>query len=123
MQTARSASSTWSASRSAVEYTATASIPSSCRARITRTAISPRFATSTRSNMSLDGGWREDWLELEEELAVLDGLGVLDVDGTHHARALGLQLVEELHRLEDAEHLTRDDRVADVDEGRGSRLG
>jgi len=35
-----------------VEYTATASIPSSCSARMTRTAISPRLATSTRENIA-----------------------------------------------------------------------
>jgi len=50
IRTARSASRTCSESSSAVEYTATASTPSSCRARITRTAISPRFATRTRLN-------------------------------------------------------------------------
>src|SRR5437868_2961991 len=50
MRTARSASRTCSASSSAVEYTATASMPSSCSARMTRTAISPRFATRTRVN-------------------------------------------------------------------------
>ena len=118
MHTAWSASSTWSASRSAVEYTATASIPSSCSARITRTAISPRFATSTRSNtFVLDGGRRQDRLDLEQELAVLDRLGVLDVDRADDACGLGLQLVEELHRLEDAQHLSGNDGVADVDEG------
>src|SRR5438309_4093729 len=50
MRTARSASRTWSAFSSAVEYTATASTPSSCSARMTRTAISPRLATRTRVN-------------------------------------------------------------------------
>src|SRR5438128_4042448 len=38
---------TWSASRSACENTATEAIPCSRQARITRTAISPRFATRT----------------------------------------------------------------------------
>src|SRR5438067_3804165 len=52
MHTARSARRVWSAPASAVEYTATASIPSSCSARITRTATSPRFATRTRENIS-----------------------------------------------------------------------
>src|SRR5215467_13923246 len=109
MQTAWSASSTCSASRSAVENTATASMPSSWSARITRTAISPRFATSTRSNIvdALDGRRSEDGLELEQKLAVLDRLPVLRVDRVDHARVLGLQLVEELHRLENAEHLAR----------------
>src|SRR4030095_8998643 len=39
--------STWSASRSASENTATELMPCSRQARITRTAISPRFATRT----------------------------------------------------------------------------
>src|SRR3954471_22071106 len=39
------------ASRSASEYTATDSIPSSSSARMTRTAISPRLATSTLVNI------------------------------------------------------------------------
>src|SRR3954451_4742886 len=38
-------------SRSASEYTATDGMPSSSSARITRTAISPRLATSTFENM------------------------------------------------------------------------
>src|SRR5213083_714507 len=46
--TAESAARTWGASRSASEYTATASSPSSWQARITRRAISPRLATRTR---------------------------------------------------------------------------
>src|SRR5262245_39353109 len=50
MRTAWSASRTWSASRSASEATATASSPRSWHPRITRAAISPRFATRTRRN-------------------------------------------------------------------------
>src|SRR5438034_5816371 len=42
-------------------------------------------------------------LELEQELAVLDGLGVADVDLAHDRLDLGLHLVHQLHRLEDAE--------------------
>ena len=48
--TASSASRTCSAPASASEYTATALIPSRWQVRITRTAISPRLATSTVSN-------------------------------------------------------------------------
>src|SRR5688572_16211669 len=96
-------------------------MPSSCSARITRTAISPRFATSTRSNMSLDDGRRRDGLELEQKLAVLDRLRILGVDRSHDSCSLGLELVEELHRLENAEHLTGNDRVSHVDERRRPR--
>ena len=47
---ASSASRTKSASRSGSAYTATLPMPASLHARITRTAISPRFATSTFCN-------------------------------------------------------------------------
>src|SRR5262245_31591816 len=47
MRTAWSASRTWRAPRSQSEYTATVAIPSSRHARMTRTAISPRFAIRT----------------------------------------------------------------------------
>src|SRR6476646_2460426 len=51
MQTSSSANRTWSDSRSASEYTATVSRPSSRQARMTRSAISPRLAMSTFLNM------------------------------------------------------------------------
>src|SRR6185503_20746056 len=47
MRYASSAAKTWGASRSASEKTATDAIPISRSVRITRIAISPRFATST----------------------------------------------------------------------------
>src|SRR5215210_9029117 len=116
MQTARSAIRTCIDSASAVEYTATASIPSSCSARITRTAISPRFATRTRLKSIQRPG--EHGLEVEERLAELDRLSVLDVDLPDHALDLGFHLVHQLHRLEDAERLAGCDRVALLDERR-----
>src|SRR6195952_2527890 len=51
MGTATSASRVCSAPASASLYTATERMPISRRVRITRTAISPRFATSTVSNI------------------------------------------------------------------------
>src|SRR5919197_592042 len=119
MQTARSASRVCSAPRSAVEYTATASIPSSCSARMTRTATSPRFATRTRLKRIERPAVQR--LELEEELPELDRLGVLDRDRTDDALDIGLHFVHELHRLEDAERLARRDRIALLDEGRRAR--
>src|SRR3954468_20481215 len=107
MQTARSASFTQAPSRSTVEYTATASTPSSWQARITRTAISPRFATRTRPNIS-----RLRRVELEEGLTELHELRVVDQDAPHPAGVLRLELVEELHRLEHAQRLADLDRVA-----------
>src|SRR3954469_25030631 len=97
--------SAWSAMRtnkqqaSAVEYTATASTPSSCSARMTRTATSPRFATSTRENISgpLQSGETVDGFELEQQLPELHRLRVLDVNGAHDPLDVGLDLVHELH--------------------------
>ena len=80
--------------------------PELVRARITRTAISPRLATRTRVNMEIRRGWPAvDRLELEQQLPVLDRLGVLDVDRPDDSLDLGLDLVHQLHRLEDAERL------------------
>src|SRR5688500_4724254 len=118
MHTARSAMRTCIASRSTVEYTATASAPSACSARITRTATSPRFATRTRLNKRP----ARERLELEQQLAELDGLAVLDVDRPDDPLGLRLDLVHQLHRLEDAERLPRRDRVALLDEHRCARL-
>src|SRR5687767_2446388 len=98
MQTSSSANRTCSEFSSASEYTATVFTPSSRHAWITRSAISPRFAIRIFLNMSrgLDG---------EEPLAVLHGVAVLDVRLHDLAVALGIDLVHELHRLDDAEHL------------------
>src|SRR3954452_22769856 len=96
-------------------------MPSSWSARMTRTAISPRFATRTRLNgIERSAGKR---LELAEHLAELDGLRVVDVDLPHDRFELRLDLVHELHRLENAEGLPRADDVALLDERRRTRLG
>ncbi len=57
MQTDSSAARTWSASRSASEWTATVATPSSLQAAMMRRAISPRLATSTFWNTSPQRGW------------------------------------------------------------------
>src|SRR5215467_9172730 len=62
--------STCSASRSASENTATELIPCSRHARITRTAISPRFATRTFAILIARLPWVE--LEAREEVRDLD---------------------------------------------------
>src|SRR5437764_3913378 len=108
MQTAWSARRVCSAPASAVEYTATASMPSSCSARITRTATSPRLATNTRENISgepLQGREAVDGLELEQKLPEFHGRCILDVDRTDDPLDVRLHLVHQLHRLEDAERL------------------
>src|SRR5438874_8919130 len=138
MHTARSARRVCSAPESAVEYTATASIPSSCSARITRTATSPRFATSTRENIARAGPPTrppyaddpsqrvertcDDRLELEQELSELDGLGVLDVDRPDDPVDVRLHLVHQLHRFQDAQRLPGADGLPLLDERRRARL-
>src|SRR3954447_6837215 len=95
---------------------------------MTRTAISPRFATSTFLNIATTRLVRVQRaavqrLELEQDVAELDRVGVLLVDRAHDAAVLALHLVHQLHRLEDAERLTRHDRVADLDERRRAGRG
>src|SRR5215216_9977 len=110
MQTARSASRTCNESSSMVEYTATASMSSSCSARITRTATSPRLAIRTR----LNGIERppQHRLDLEQKLAELDWVAVGDVNPPDDSVELSLDLVHQLHRFEDAERLAAGDRSA-----------
>src|SRR5207247_2117207 len=94
--------------------------PSACSARMTRAETSPRFAIRTRENtVLLERVERlgERRLEVEERLAELDGLPVLDVDDANDALDLGLHLVHQLHRLEDAERLADPDGVALFHEG------
>src|SRR5690242_130046 len=91
---------------------------------MTRTAISPRFATSTRENITDSEPDRPpvQRLELEEQLAVLDRLRVADVDPPHDRLDLGLHLVHQLHRLQDAQRLARRDGIALLDERRRAGL-
>src|SRR5918994_6847222 len=98
MQTSSSANRTWSEFSSASEYTATVLMPSSRQAQMIRSAISPRLAMRIFLNMS--GG-----LDGEQALAVLNGLAVLDVDADDLPVVFRGDLVHQLHRLDDAEHL------------------
>src|SRR5258708_34232327 len=77
---------------------------------MTRIAISPRFAiriflniarTVERSHFSAFSSCADS----EEPLAVLDRLAVLDVDVHDFAVVLGIDLVHQLHRFDDAEHV------------------
>src|SRR5215210_6240366 len=88
---------------------------SSCRARITRTATSPRFAIRTRLNGIERAA--ERGFDLEQELAELDRIAVRRMHLAHDAVQLGLDLVHQLHRLEDAERLPRRDGRSLLDEG------
>src|SRR5437773_11819956 len=49
--------------------------------------------------------------------AVLDRLTVLDHDRLDHAILVRLDFVHQLHRLDDADGLSRLDRISDLDEG------
>src|ERR1700732_3997799 len=117
MPIASSAKSRYEAHRSASLKTATTSIPRSRQARITRSAISPRLATRMRWNM---GSSRFD---AEEHLAVLDRLLVLDKDFGDDAVALRLDLVEDLHGLDQADDRCRGHSGSDANERFGIRGG
>src|SRR5438309_8999676 len=114
MQKDSSARRTCSDPRSASEYTAAVLTPSSRQARITRTAISPRLAMRILENMLLGRGIHE-----EQRLAVLHRGAVFDQDPRDAPGDIAGDLVEHLHRFEDADGLADVDLVPFVDE----RLG
>src|SRR5688572_3030143 len=116
MQTSSSAKRTCSDSRSASECTATVRTPSSWQARLTRRAISPRFAIRTFLNKRDRS--RSGRVDAEENLTVFDGLGVLDQHLRDRAHDLGLELVHELHRFDDAERIALLHAAAHVHVGR-----
>src|SRR3982750_3426866 len=112
MQMASSANCTCMELASASEYTATVRMLSSLQARMIRTAISPRLATRTFSNirvfrvdLRLNGGLSRP--ELEEGLAKFDGLGVFEQDLGNNAFGLRLNLVHHLHGFDNAHHGVR----------------
>src|SRR5437899_3389996 len=122
MQTDSSASRTCMASLSAVEWTATVWMPISRQARWMRSAISPRLAIRTLSNIACCALFDD-----HQRLAKLHRLGVLDQDA-HHGAGLGrLDRIEGLHRLDDQERLACRHLVADGDEvglaGLGREVG
>src|ERR1700722_14025624 len=109
MQTASSAKRTCSARASTSECTATVLTPSSRHARRIRSAISPRFAIRTFLNILASDAARpvSRLLDAEELLSVLDALAVLRERLGDGAGALGLDLVHQLHRFDDAQRLAR----------------
>src|SRR5579862_2880696 len=110
MQTLSSASITYFASASASEWIATVLIPISRQARWIRSAISPRLAIRIFSNM-------RGLLDHEERLPVLHRLAVFHHDRLDGPGRVRLDLVQELHRLDDAERLALGHRLADLHEG------
>src|SRR5512135_173150 len=120
MQIASSARPTCLRLRSAVECTATVLMPRLWQARSTRNAISPRLAMTTFSSIGICPAGSGDH---EHRLVELHRLAVLDQDGLHRAADLGLDLVEHLHCLDDAQRLALLDLLADLHERRGARGG
>src|SRR5690348_14040902 len=119
MHTDSSASATYFASRSASECTTTVLMPSSRHARWMRSAISPRLAIRTLSN-SLSEPLKAMSGNQEQRLAEFDGLAVLGEDRLDRAAGVGLDLVHQLHRLDDAKRVALSDAVADFDERRAA---
>src|SRR5690606_30438032 len=132
MQTDSSASLTYLASVSAWECTTTVLMPSSRQARWTRRAISPRLAIRIFSNIRVSRGSprrrrnappAKRSFDHEQGLAELDRLAILDQDRLDAARLVRFDLVEQLHRLDDAERVAFGDGVAHLDEGLRPGLG
>src|SRR5690242_18407643 len=115
MQTASSAMPTCLRLRSTVECTATVRMPSVWQARSTRSAISPRLAMRTLSSMAS--------ADHEQRLIEFDRLAVLGHDRQHRAGNIGLELVEHLHRFDDAERIAGLDLRSDRHECRRARRG
>src|ERR1700732_2077015 len=107
MHTTRSASRAPSVSRSAAEAASTVSMPKARHALITRTAISPRFATRTRASMS-------GRIDHEERIIIFDHLAVLGADPHDAAVDPGLHGGEELHDLDETDRRVRFDSLADL---------
>src|SRR6186713_3167130 len=114
MHTDSSASITYLASASASECTATVRMPISRQARWMRSAISPRLAIRTFSNIRL--------LDDHERFAELDRLAVGDQDVLHGAGDRRLDRVHHLHRFDDEHGLALVHAVTRLHESRGARL-
>src|SRR6185437_8786210 len=115
MHTASSAMPTCLRLRSTVECTATVLMPSVWQARNTRNAISPRLAMSTLSSMAS--------ADHEQGLVEFDRLAVFGHDRQHGAGDIGLELVEHLHRFDDAERVAGLDLRTDRHERRRTGCG
>src|SRR4051794_4387685 len=92
---------------------ATVLIPISRAALRTRTAISPRFAMRIFLNMRVSSAGLV-LLDFEQALTELDRGAGLHQALHDRAGDLGLDLVHQLHGLDDAERLARLDCAADV---------
>src|SRR5882757_6116348 len=105
MQTAASASRTCMASLSAVECTATVWMPISRQARWMRSAISPRLAIRTLSNIASDRILLHD----HQGLAEPHRLGDVDQDPRNRAGLGGIDRSERDHCFDDQQGLAGQD--------------
>src|SRR5689334_4703089 len=87
-----------------------------CGCAETPAAFSPRLAIRIFLNI---GALFDD----EQGLAELDGLAVLAQDARDGAGFVGLDLVHDLHRLDDADRFAFLDGVADLDKRLRARAG
>src|ERR1700686_3584852 len=120
MHTVSSASRTFIALESAVECTATVLIPISWQARLILSAISPRLAISTFSNIVEKT--RAGSLDQHEGGAVFDRFAILGKNPRDPPGLRRADLVHHLHRLDDQERLALADGVAHAHEGRHAGL-
>src|SRR5574344_2696804 len=118
MQMVSSASLTCLRSRSAVECTATVLMPSSLQARRMRSAISPRLAMTTLSNMGID-----PLFDNEQRLIEFNGIAVFNQDALDHASLVRLDLVHHLHGFDDAQRIANLDLLTHFHERRRVRTG
>ena len=100
MQTDSSAIRTCMASLSAVECTATDWMPISRAARITRSAISPRFATRILLNIV------SALFDNHQGRTEFDGIAVTHQDALDGSGARGGDVVHGFHRLDDQQGFT-----------------
>src|SRR5712664_2691164 len=115
MQSDSSANFTCSEFASAVEWTATVWMPSSRGADDAERDLRPVRNEDLVEHLGLAPN-PSDGLEPEERLSVFDRASVLDERLQESARLLGLDLVHQLHRLHDAEHLPLLDHLTHLDE-------
>src|SRR5690606_34659886 len=109
MHTLSLASRTCMASASAVEWTATVLMPISRQARWIRSAISPRLAMRTFSNMLFDD---------HQRLAIFHRLTIAHQNASDLAGARGANGIERLHRLDQQHRLPLLHAIAQLDESR-----
>src|SRR5262245_20211469 len=113
MQIASSANRTWSECRSASEYTATARMPNSLHAQMTRSAISPLLAMRILLNISVGA-------DSEERCSVFHGRTIFDQPRNYRPGDFALDLVHQLHRFNDTQNLAGFHNVADTHKRRGA---